>query len=109
MFKLASVTALLIASFTISAEAGDKMRGKWNGKIRSTIEIINKDPILVRYCFKRDCNNHSPSGSLNKMTFSFAKNGNFPGAKMVLTKVDAGYSGTYQQNNSSAVSSIIFK
>lgn len=106
----AAFVLTLMSPFATPAIAGELYKGKWNGKYKSQIEILTTDPLTVKYCFNREpCTNNRPKGSLKKMIFAWPKNGNFPGADMVLQKVGNAYQGTYQQTGSTQISTIVFK
>ena len=100
--KYPKLPGLLILSIFAStnAYAGEKYSGKWEGKTRTSIEIRSKSPIIVRYCFNRDCSLHEPRGTLANMRFTFRKRGNFPGAVMTMKKSNGKYLGVYRRNGS---------
>ncbi|MDO8352344.1 MAG: hypothetical protein Q7T14_02680, partial [Aestuariivirga sp.] len=84
--------------YSETAIAGEKYRGLWGGKAKSSFEILATSPLLVNYCYLGKCGKVSPSGNLNEMKWAF------PGGKMTLKKVGNRYYGRHKLNNSSTVS-----
>ncbi|MEE9315262.1 MAG: hypothetical protein V3V02_11495 [Rhizobiaceae bacterium] len=77
--------------------------GKWDGSANTSLEIVSEAPLTVRYCFKKQCANHAPSGTLEDMVFDFPKSAGFRGAKMTMIKNGEVYNGRYQIRGSSNV------
>jgi hypothetical protein len=104
MTKSVGVTALCLMVSSTTVWAGEKYVGLWGGEAPSSIEFVAKKPLVINYCFKGQCSKVKPQGTIEGMTFIFQKNGTFPGATMVMNKVDGKYWGTYVLYGTSDVS-----
>jgi hypothetical protein len=97
-----ALTVLIgLASTGSPAFAGDKYVGKWDEQVSTSLEIISKT--RVTYCYDGGCNRLKFKGTLDEMTFTFPKNGNFAGATMTMTKDGDTYLGEYELNGSSRI------